>query len=144
MKWTLKAEEIILDTLIAGVKHQGELIEKTLKSKESKIKRHFKGRTERSIISKAKSLCHEAILADIQVFMPGPAPKPPKAKKPTAADLRKAMFARKTKMTPQERGRKEVQDALSAARMAVKAREKAVAAAKKARDDKKKANAKAS
>jgi hypothetical protein len=131
MSWNQKQEEIILDILIEGVEHQGVLIEKTTTGKN---KRHFEAKTERGIISKARSLTNEALLNDILVTMPEPAPKP---KKKTAAERRAELFARKTKMTPQEKGRKSVQDAITAARLAVAKREKAAQKARETRSAKK-------
>ena len=103
MSWTPEQEEIILDLMMTEPEHQGVMLQ-TLKS--GKNKKHFSLKSDRSIISKARQLSYEALAGGWYAPLPEPAPK---AKKPTKAELRAAMFARKAKMDPKIAGRMKTQ-----------------------------------
>ena len=74
MKWTVEQEELIIEQLLAEPEHQGVLVDKLQNHQEAKTKRLFKGKTARSIISKARSLTYEALVNDVLLVMPPPAP----------------------------------------------------------------------
>ena len=97
MSWNPKQEQMIIDALVSKPANQKVLADSLLKGKN---KRHFTGKSERGIVAKARSLSYEALLNDVMLVMPPPAPKP---KKKTAADIRKEMFAKMPKMTPTQK-----------------------------------------
>lgn len=133
MSWTEKQENILIDLLIEGLEHDGILIERT---KKGKNKKHFTEKSDRAIKAKTKALYYEALLHDVDVTLPPP--KPPETK-PTKQEIRAALFASKTKMTPQKRGSKIVQDQLTLARKERDKKKKAAEKAKATRDAKKEA-----
>ena len=131
MSWTEKQEHILIDLLIEGLEHDGILIERTTKGKN---KKHFADKSERAIKAKTKALYYEALLHDVDVTLPPPKPPEPK---PTKQEIRAALFASKTKMTPQKRGSRIVQGELTIARQKRDQKKKAAEKAKATRDAKK-------
>ena len=121
MNWTLKQEELIIEALQSGPEHQGALTDSLLDG-DNKTKRLFKGKTTRSIVSKARSLTHEALVNDVLLVMPPPAPT---ERKPTAAEKRALLFAGMNKMTAKQKKTKTVADAIDVAREAIRKRKAA-------------------
>ena len=131
MSWNPKQEQMIIDALVSKPANQKVLCDGLLKGKN---KRHFNGKSERGIVAKARSLSYEALLNDVMLVMPPPAPKP---KKKTAADIRKEMFAKMPKMTPTQKTSKSVIEAIKEAKAAIAKREAAAKKAKASRAKKK-------
>ena len=102
MSWNSKQEQMIIDALVSKPANQQVLADGLLKGNN---KRHFTGKSPRGIVAKARSLSYEALLNDVLLVVPPPAPKP---KKKTAADIRKEMFAKMPKMTPTQKTSKSV------------------------------------
>ena len=125
MSWNQKQEQLIIDALVSKPANQQVLADSLLKGKN---KRHFTGKTMRGVVAKARSLTHEALMNDVLLLMPPPAPRP--AKK-TAAETRKAIFAGMPKMTSAQKTSKSVVEAVNEAKKAIAKRE---AAAKKAKE----------
>jgi len=124
MSWNQKQEEIILNALVAKPATTKVLVDSLLKGRN---KRHFVGKTQNAVKAKARSLVYEALLNDVLLVMP---PEPPKPKRKTAAELRKEMFSKMTKMTAQQKTSKSVSEAIKEAKEVIAKRE---AAAKKAK-----------
>tara|TARA_Y100000592_G_scaffold99176_1_gene174317 strand:+ start:3816 stop:4211 length:396 start_codon:yes stop_codon:yes gene_type:complete len=131
MSWNPKQEQMIIDALVSKPANQQVLADSLLKGKN---KRHFTGKSVRGIVAKARSLSYEALLNDVLLVMPPPAPKP---KKKTAADIRKEMFAKMPKMTSTQKTSKSVIEAVKEAKAAIAKREAAAKKAKASRAKKK-------
>ena len=130
MSWTIEQEELILDTLMAGPSNQDELIKTLRSAKIGKRKAFGPSTTDRSLLSKSRSLSQEALTHDILALFPPPAEKP---KKKTAAERRAEMFAKKPKMDPKEKTRRHIALALGKARSAMEKRERTTQKAQRTR-----------